>query len=432
MGIMYTSETASHATVNYVVNNSSSWVYAGTGFHDGDVVAGIVGYETDRYNSNYPAPNAVSQTLLSNSPYTNTSGGADYSNSSIYQAPSGAWVFATGTMSWSWALDNYAHASVPIDPRVQQATANVLNAFLPPPPTVHDLKLTAPATAVAGQAFSVSVMAEDAQGNPVTSYSGSVHFSSSDASSGVILPPDSTLSNGQGSFSATLIRAGPQTLSVSDAANNLSTTANLSVNAAATSRLALSSGSGSVSAGSSFSFTVTALDPYGNTASGYAGTLHFTTSDPSPLAMPADSTLSNGQGTFSATLRTAGAQTISGTDTGAGSIRGSLTVQVIPATAASITWGIPGTVQANQPFTITVTVKDQFGNLASGYRGTLHFSSSDLAAQLPADYAFSAADAGSRSFSVTLRTPPSQTLTATDTVNAGLTATTRAINVILL
>src|SRR5439155_14306128 len=125
----------------------------------------------------------------------------------------------------------------------------------------------------------------------------------------VSLPADYTFTAadaGTHSFSVTLIRSGPQTLTASDAANNLSTTSNPTVNAAAASRLMLASGSGSVSAGTSFSFTVTALDPYGNTASGYAGTVHFSTSDPSPPSMPADSTLNNGQGTFSATLKTAG------------------------------------------------------------------------------------------------------------------------------
>jgi hypothetical protein len=37
----------SSPNVDYVVTNSSHWVYAGTGFHDGDHVAGIVGYEAD-------------------------------------------------------------------------------------------------------------------------------------------------------------------------------------------------------------------------------------------------------------------------------------------------------------------------------------------------------------------------------------------------
>src|SRR5262249_54182286 len=45
---------------------------------------------------------------------------------------------------------------------------------------------------------------------------------------------------------------------------------------------------------------------------------------------------------------------------------------------------------------------------------TAHFTSSDGAAALPADYAFTAADAGAHTFSVTLNTAGTQTITATD------------------
>src|SRR5205814_6118600 len=291
----------------------SNWVYANTGFKDGDSVPSLVGYEADRYMSGYPAPPGSNEVLLSQSPFPNAQGISDLSNASIYQAPSGAWVFDSGTMSWSWALNSYGPPNQP-DPRIQQATTNIMNAFAIGPAPVHDLLLLAPASVGAGQPFSVSVSAEDAQGRPVTSYSGTVHFGSSDTSAGVVLPADSTLANGQGTFSATLIRSGPQTLTVSDAANNLSTTGNLSVTAAPTTMLILASGSSTATAGSPVSFTVSAQDPYGNTDPSYAGTIHFATSDPAPGSMPADAQLTNGRGSFSATLRTAGSQTITATD----------------------------------------------------------------------------------------------------------------------
>src|SRR5438309_7083183 len=82
---------------NYVVANSSHWVYAGTGVKDGDVVPGMVGYEVDSYQPSYPPPNTANQTLLSQSPFTTSGGGTGYANASIYQAPSGAWVFSAGT-----------------------------------------------------------------------------------------------------------------------------------------------------------------------------------------------------------------------------------------------------------------------------------------------------------------------------------------------
>src|SRR5206468_3198057 len=70
----------------------------------------------------------------------------------------------------------------------------------------------------------------------------------------------------------------------------------------------------STSAGSLFPITVTALDAFNNTATGYGGTVHFTSSDGAAI-LPGDSTLTNGGGTFSATLKTAGSQTLTATDT---------------------------------------------------------------------------------------------------------------------
>jgi uncharacterized repeat protein (TIGR01451 family) len=77
----------------------------------------------------------------------------------------------------------------------------------------------------------------------------------------------------------------------------------------------------SATAGQAFSFTVTALDQFNNTATGYTGTIHFTSSD-GQAVLPADTTLTNGTGAFSATLKTAGNQTITATDTVDSSITG--------------------------------------------------------------------------------------------------------------
>src|SRR5207248_5077528 len=101
----------------------------------------------------------------------------------------------------------------------------------------------------------------------------------------------------------------------SDAANSLSGTASLTVNAAAASKLILATATTTPTAGTSFSFTVTAQDPYGNTATTYAGTVHFTSSDTSAgVVLPPNSALTNGQRSFSATLIKAGAQTLTASD----------------------------------------------------------------------------------------------------------------------
>src|SRR5207237_10653655 len=82
------------------------------------------------------------------------------------------------------------------------------------------------------------------------------------------------------------------------------------------------------------SFTITALDAFNNTATGYAGMAHFTSSDAQAVA-PADSTLTNGVGTFSATLKTAGNQSITATDTVNGTITGTQRGIVVSAAGAT-------------------------------------------------------------------------------------------------
>jgi hypothetical protein len=84
----------------------------------------------------------------------------------------------------------------------------------------------------------------------------------------------------------------------------------------------------------------------------------------------------------------------------------------------------PATVTAGTPFTITVTAIYE-GKRDTVINSFVHFTSSDSAAVLPADYRFTAADAGSHTWpnGVTLMTPGSQTITATMYMAAGITGT---------
>src|SRR5205823_4354040 len=149
----------------------------------------------------------------------------------------------------------------------------------------------------------------------------------------------------------------------------------------------------STAAGTSNTFSVTARDAFGNTATGYTGTVHFTSSD-SQAVLPINATLTNGAGTFSAILKTAGTQSITGTDVTTGSITGTQSnisvtalgtsrLQVVASTSTSI---------AGSPLGVTVTAQDQYGNTATGYTGTIHFTSTDAQASLPGDYVFVAGD----------------------------------------
>lgn len=112
---------------DYIVQNSTHWVYENSGFADNDAVTKIIGYEIDNLDPNYPGPPANgTQVFLSDSPYLNSMGRIAQSTASIYQASSDAWVFAAGTLSWSWALNKPGY----IDSRLQQVTKNILERFI--------------------------------------------------------------------------------------------------------------------------------------------------------------------------------------------------------------------------------------------------------------------------------------------------------------
>jgi YVTN family beta-propeller protein len=291
-------------------------------------------------------------------------------------------------------------------------------------PGATHLSVTAPASATAGIAFSFSVSALDQYGHVDTSYTGTVHFTSGDGQAA--LPANTTLTSGAGTFSATLKTAGNQTITATDTAAITGTSGAIAVNAAAATHFSLSVPA-SATAGTAFSFTVTALDPFNNTATGYAGTVHFTSGD-GQAVLPANTTLTNGTGTFSATLKTAGNQTITATDTVTAAITGTSNAIAVSAAATGLHYTIstPASATASTAFSFTVSARDQFNNTATSYGGTVHFTSSDVQAILPANATLTN---GVGTFGATLKTSGSQTITGTDTVTASITGTSNAIAV---
>jgi hypothetical protein len=127
-------------------------------------------------------------------------------------------------------------------------------------------------------------------------------------------------------------------------------------------------------------------------------------------------------------LITAGTRSLTATDSVTSTITGSETgITVTPAAASTlIVAGFPSPITAGTSGTFTVTAKDGFGNTATGYTGTLHFTSSDGKATLPAD---STLTNGTSSFSATLQTVGTQSITATDTVTSSITGTQSGITV---
>jgi hypothetical protein len=82
--------------------------------------------------------------------------------------------------------------------------------------------VTAPPTVTTGVPFSITVTALDALDAIDTAYAGTVHFKTSDAGAGVVLPGDYTFvgaDSGVHTFSVTLVTLGIQTVTATDTAD---------------------------------------------------------------------------------------------------------------------------------------------------------------------------------------------------------------------
>jgi hypothetical protein len=113
-----------------------SWLFAGSGVAAGSSIPGIVGYELDERTSASPAGTAVvgegsaqCGAETEPSPVKGT-----VAQSTLYTAPSGAFVFASGTMGWLYGLEAVPQASPDApsapDPRVVAITRNLLGRAL--------------------------------------------------------------------------------------------------------------------------------------------------------------------------------------------------------------------------------------------------------------------------------------------------------------
>ena len=122
VGVMYHGDGING---DVVVSNASHWVFAGTGALNGTHLRGLLGYEADAVSNNGFSPTGLEIVGSSPDPFGT-------SNMTVYTDPSGAVVVATGTMQWSWGLDDYGGRGL-VNGVVQQATRNVLSRFAKAP-----------------------------------------------------------------------------------------------------------------------------------------------------------------------------------------------------------------------------------------------------------------------------------------------------------
>jgi hypothetical protein len=364
--------------------------------------------------------------------------------------------FATMSTTSPGLATGVAVGSTAITPAL--GTATVLNTgalTVTGGATATHFSVTAPANATAGTTFNITVTALDASNNVVTSYAGTVHFTSSDAQA--VLPANSALLNGVITLPAVLHTAGAQTITATDTvtASITGTSGTVTVAGATGAALAITK-SGPATAtlntqahymivitnnGPAAATGVTMNDPIpgpnnppgldaavpGCFISNQIETTIFAVgcSFSTPLAAGASITIPYhvtymSNGTFTNTA------TVSGTNNTSTNNSASVTGTVGGAAATHFSVTAPGTAAPGTAFNITVTALTAANATATGYTGTVHFTSSDGSAVLPVN---STLTNGVGTFQATLNTVGNQTITATDTVTASITGASGAISV---
>ncbi len=186
--------------------------------------------------------------------------------------------------------------------------------------------------------------------------------------------------------------------------------------------------------------TVNAVDANWNVLTNVTHTAGVTSSDANAV-LPANAALVSGTKSFSVTLKTAGSATVTATDVTDGTKGASTTPSItinagafaklqildpgetaVPGTSTGKT-GTPTAQTAGSGFTVTVNAVDANWNLVAT-NDVIGITSSDVSATLPSNAALVA---GTQSFSVTLKTAGSRTVTASDITHSGITACTSSL-----
>jgi hypothetical protein len=322
----------------------------------------------------------------------------------------------------TWVTTGDFNADGRIDLAVVNSNSGSVTVLTRPAPATQ-LQVTGSASTItAGGVVSVTVTARDALGNVDPDFRGTVSFGSDDGQAD--LPTDNPYTftaadAGRHTFDFTLRTAGTMHVNVHGPFGTVSTPVNVTPQAADHLRFVIAS---ATTAGNPMDVTVKALDQYGNVDTNYAGTVSFASTDTGALAtVPGAYTfvlVDAGKHTFPAgvTLVTAGSRSVSVSANGLASDGSS--VSVSPAAASRLTMSIPTAATAGTPVNVTVTAYDPYGNLATGFTGTVHLDSSDSAGQGLGDYTFTPANLGTRTVPFAFITAGSESVSIT---SSGLT-----------
>jgi hypothetical protein len=227
-----------------------------------------------------------------------------------------------------------------------------------------------PDNRTAGVAFAVVIRAVDSNGNPVTSYAGTAALADE---TGTGAPASITFASGLWNGSMTITRSYTGNSLTVTGGGKSGTSNEFTVRPAGVASFVIGLIGSPKAAGIAFPVTITALDAYGNTATGFTATAAL--SDGAGTITPTVT------GPFSSGVRTESVMilhadqdvTITASD-GAGHAGTSNLFNVLPGSVDHFAIAAVGSQVAKVPFTVIVTALDRFGSQATSFTGTVDIS----------------------------------------------------------
>jgi hypothetical protein len=357
--------SAAAATQWVVTSQPPSSVVAGAGLGVTVTAADSFGNVVTGFN------NSVTLAIASN-PGGATLGGTVTRNAS------------TGVATFTGVTLNRAGAGYTLIASGSGLLSTTTNPFNVSAAAATQLVITAqpPTSATAGTAFGLTVKAEDALGNVVTTYSGGVSLALAANPGGATLGGTVTMnaSAGVATFTGlTLTKAASgYTLAASGGGLSTATTSGITIVAAAASQWVITTQPpASIAVGAAFGLVVTAEDPFGNVATSFTSSVTLATaSNPGGATLGGTVTRSASAGvaTFTglALNRIGTGYTLIASGNGLSSATTNpFNVNTAAATQWVITTQPPASATAGSPFSLTVTSEDALGNVDTTYGGSV-------------------------------------------------------------
>ncbi|HEY1065010.1 MAG TPA: Ig-like domain-containing protein [Pirellulales bacterium] len=276
-----------------------------------------------------------------------------------------------------------------------------------------------PASAVTGRTTSLLIRAIDSEGRLVN-YTGDVRLGFS--TSNVSAPTTVRLVEGVATVPVAFKKPGAQTLKFASAGIAAGATLAQTIAVSNPATQYLVSAVKNATAGDVLTIEVQATDKSKRLDRTFNGTVNVTTTDPR-LAGLGPIAISEGRGTFTLALTTAGTRRITIVDPLHPKMSGNATVRIAAGAATHYVLTTPPTARVGRTVSVVVQARDAFDNV-SPVAATVRFSSSDPTAKLPAETKLSK---GAAKASIVFRQTGVQTIGIVGTLGPIFTATSLPI-----